>query len=101
MLLGFVTTLFVLIGLFLTMIVLIQKTSNSLGIGNLGGKNVMLFGSSGGQDLFQKITWVLGTLFMAGSLVLSILKTQETRSSRYLNQVQTRQIQTEPQAPAH
>jgi preprotein translocase subunit SecG len=101
MLLGLVEALFIFIVAVLVVIVLIQKTSTSLGIGNMGGRNVMLFGSTGGQDLFQKITWVLGVLFMAGSLILSILKTQESRSSRYLSQVQTRQIQTAPaQQPA-
>lgn len=93
MLIGLVTTLFIIIGLFLVLIVLIQKTSNSLGIGSMGGRNVMLFGSSGGQDIFQKITWVLGTLFMAGSLVLSILKTQEVRTSKYLQSTQTIQVE--------
>lgn len=93
MLIGLVTTLFIIIGLFLVLIVLIQKTSNSLGIGNMGGRNVMLFGSSGGQDIFQKITWVLGALFMAGSLALSILKTQEVRTSKYLQTTQTIQVE--------
>ncbi len=103
MLIEFVTALFILIGLMLVLIVLIQKTSNSLGIGNMGGRNVMIFGSSGGQDIFQKITWILGGLFMAGSLTLSILKTQQTRSSRYLATTQTIQVQQpaeQPSAPA-
>jgi protein translocase SecG subunit len=93
MLIEFVTALFVLIGVLLVLIVLIQKTSNSLGIGNMGGRNVMLFGSSGGQDIFQKITWVLGILFMGGSLVLSILKTQQVRNSRYLSSQKTIQVE--------
>jgi len=44
-----------------------------MGLGSLGGGTQMLFGGSGGQDLFQKITWVLGAIFMAGSLFLSIM----------------------------
>jgi protein translocase SecG subunit len=99
MLFELVTAFFVLIGILMVLIILIQKTSNSLGLGNMGGKNVMLFGSSGGQDIFQKITWVLGTLFMAGSLVLSILKTQQTHSSRYLDSSRTVQIQQPAEQP--
>lgn len=57
-----------------------------MGLGNLGGGAQLLFGGSGGQDLFQKITWVLGALFMGGSLALSMMKTSNYRSSRYLNQ---------------
>lgn len=55
-----------------------------MGIGSMGGQNVLLFGGSGGQDIFQKMTWILGALFMAGSLVLSVLKTNQERGARYL-----------------
>ena len=57
----------------LILIILIQKSKGGMGLGSLGGGTQMLFGGSGGQDLFQKITWVLGTIFMAGSLFLSIM----------------------------
>lgn len=55
-----------------------------MGIGNLGGGVQMLFGGSGGQDIFQKTTWALGALFMFGSLGLSLMKTHEFSQSRYL-----------------
>ena len=42
----------------------------NIGLGTMGGGTQMLFGGSGGQDLFQKITWALGALFMGGSLAL-------------------------------
>lgn len=45
-----------------------------MGLGGLGGGTQLLFGGSGGQDLFQKITWAMGALFMAGSLFLAMLK---------------------------
>ncbi len=51
-----------------------------MGLGNLGGGAQMLFGGSGGQDIFQKITWILGALFMAGSLSLAIIKSRQTKS---------------------
>jgi len=78
MLVGLLTTLLVIDGLFLVLFVLIQKGKGNMGLGALGGGAQTLFGGSGGQDLFQKITWVLGGLFMLGSLGLSILKSRVT-----------------------
>jgi protein translocase SecG subunit len=48
-----------------------------MGLGNLGGGTQLLFGGSGGQDLFQKMTWILGAIFMFGSLGLAIMKTRQ------------------------
>lgn len=73
MLYGLLVALFVFICFLLVLLILIQKGKSSIGLGNLGGSSQMLFGGSGGQDLFQKITWVLGTLFMAGSLLLAMM----------------------------
>ena len=68
-------TAFVVLCLLLAGMILLQKGKGSLGLGYLGGSTQMLFGGSGGQDLFQKITWVMGALFMAGSLALALMKT--------------------------
>ena len=86
MLFEFLVFLFTHVCLLLILVVLIQKGSSSMGIGNIGGSNQLLFGGSGGQNIFQKITWVLGALFLGGSLVLAIMKTQQSRGSRYLSQ---------------
>jgi preprotein translocase subunit SecG len=51
-----------------------------MGLGAFGGGSQMLFGGSGGQDIFQKITWVLGALFIAGSLVLSLMKSHQSKN---------------------
>lgn len=51
-----------------------------MGLGNMGGGAQMLFGGSGGQDILQKITWVLGTIFMVGSLTLGIMKSRQLHS---------------------
>jgi len=58
------------------LLVLIQRGKGSMGIGNMGGGNQMLFGSSSGQDIFQKITWILCGLLLVGSLALSTLKSK-------------------------
>lgn len=84
MLIGFLTTLLVIDGLLLALFIVIQKGKGSMGLGALGGGAQTLFGGSGGQDLFQKITWVLGGLFMLGSLGLSLLKTKEATIGSYM-----------------
>lgn len=71
---GIFIAAFIIISLILLLLILIQKGKSSMGIGNLGGGNQMLFGGSGGQDIFQKITWVLGSIFMGGSLFLAFAK---------------------------
>lgn len=71
--LGLLIVLLCIDALLLIPLILIQKGKGSMGLGSLGGGTQMLFGGSGGQDLFQKVTWVLGSIFMAGSLFLSIM----------------------------
>lgn len=59
-----------------------------MGLGAMGGGSQMLFGGSGGQDMFQKITWFLGAVFIFGSLALSIFITKEHKKSRYVSHMQ-------------
>jgi len=83
MLFGFLITLFVIVCALLILLILVQKGKSSTGLGGLGGGSQMLFGGSGGQDIFQKITWVLTAFFMGGSLVLALMKSSSMRESRY------------------
>ena len=66
--------LFVLLCLSMLFLILLQKGKSSMGLGGMGGGTQLLFGGSGGQDLFQKATWVMGALFMGGSIVLAMMK---------------------------
>lgn len=75
MLYGLLLTIFVINSLLLILIVMIQQGKGNMGLGNLGGATQMLFGGTGGQDIMQKTTWVLGSVFMVLSLVLSLMKT--------------------------
>jgi preprotein translocase subunit SecG len=84
MLFGFLVTLFVIVCAMLILLILVQKGKSSTGLGGLGGGSQMLFGGSGGQDIFQKITWVLTVFFMGGSLVLALMKSNNIRESRYV-----------------
>lgn len=83
MLYGLLTAGYILVCIFLTFLILIQKGKSSTGFGAFGQGSKLLFGGSGGQDIFQKMTWVLGAIFMFGALVLSISKTRQTQSLSY------------------
>lgn len=85
MLYGFLLTLYLINCFFLVLIILMQKGKGGLGLGGLGGGAQMLFGGSGGQDLFQKITWVLGSIFMAGAMILSLMKSTEHKKFKYVS----------------
>jgi len=98
MIIGLLTTLFVFVCVLLIFIILMQEGKGSLGLGALGGGTQMLFGGSGGQDVFQKITWILGALFMFGSLSLAILKSRQAQQSRVLGQYKSAPAQ-QSQAP--
>lgn len=85
MLYGLLVTLFIILCFLLILMVLLQKGKSSLGMGAFGGGSQMLFGASGGQDLFQKITWGMGALLMLGSLALALMKSSSLQTSRYLS----------------
>lgn len=81
MLIGFLTTLFVILCLFLALFILLQQGKGDMGLGSLGGSAQMLFGGSGGQEFFVRTTWILGFFFLFGSLGLAILKSRQTAKS--------------------
>ena len=93
MLYEFLLTLYLINCLLLVLIILMQKGKGGLGLGGLGGGAQMIFGGGGGQDLFQKITWVLGSIFMAGAMILSLMKSTEHKKFRYVNPQYTAQQQ--------
>jgi len=99
MLYGLLLTLFIFVALLLILLVLIQQGKSSMGLGGLGGGAQMLFGGSGGQDLFQKTTWVLAAIFMASSMALALLKAKKTESSRYLSKGKIGVVQPAQSAP--
>ncbi|MEX0671791.1 MAG: preprotein translocase subunit SecG [Candidatus Babeliales bacterium] len=88
MLTGFLTSLYIFSLFVLILLILVQKGKGSMGLGQLGGGSQMLFGGSGGQDLFQKITWFLGFILIFGSIGISILTIRDLKSSRYLHHYQ-------------
>jgi preprotein translocase subunit SecG len=100
MLYGLLLTLFIVLCFLIVLIILIQKGKGSIGIGGLGGGAQMLFGGSGGQDLFQKITWIMVALFMSGSLVLAIMKSSGGMSGGTFRPRGTAPVSAPAQKPA-
>lgn len=84
MLYGFLLTLYIINCLLLVLVVLMQKGKGGMGLGSMGGGTQMLFGGSGGQDIFQKTTWVLGAIFMVGAMTLSLMKSTEHKNFQYI-----------------
>ncbi|MFC1894922.1 preprotein translocase subunit SecG [Candidatus Dependentiae bacterium] len=88
----FLMILFVILCFTLALVILMQQGKGDMGLGGLGGGGQMLFGGSGGQEFFEKITWAMGALFIFGALGLSILKHKESNVSR----VKTTRTQEQP-----
>ena len=78
-------TPFIIMCFLLIFIIFLQKGKGSMGLGSMGGGTQMLFGGSGGQDLFQKATWVMVGIFLFGSLGLSIYKTKTVKQGQHIS----------------
>jgi len=89
MLFGLLVTCYVLTAILLILLIMIQKSKGSTGVGALGGHTQMIFGASGGQDIFQKATWVLGAIIMISSLTLALLNERHHHSVKYAGAQQT------------
>ena len=99
MLYGLLLTIYIISCLLLILLILIQKGKSSMGLGTLGGGNQMLFGGSGGQDVFQKATWVLGAIFIFGSLLLALLKSRQAQQLTYADMRPATQQTEQPVTP--
>jgi len=83
MLYGICVGLYIFLCLLLATLILVQQSKSSAGIGAFSGQTQMLFGGSGGQDVLQKATWVIGALVMLSSLTLSLWKASQYDISLY------------------
>ena len=98
-LLSLLTPLYGAVCVFVVLLILIQRGKSSLGLGNIGGGNQALFGSSGGQDIFQKITWICLVIILVGSLFLAVLKNKNKySSSSYFSKQSSKEMPVETQS---
>ncbi len=91
MIFSILITCYVILSFFFILLVMIQKSKGSNGLNAITGQNQMLFGASGGQNIFQKATWILGVLIMGCSLSLALLNMQEVNSSKFIKTEQSEQ----------
>lgn len=80
-LLSLLTVLYGVLCFLIIITVLYQRGKGNMGLGNAGGGNQALFGSSGGQDTFQKITWIFCLFLLGGSFALSIITAKQSSTS--------------------
>lgn len=76
---GLLMTGFVVLCVFLGLFILIQQGKGDMGLGSIGGGSQTLFGGSGGQDFFEKSTWVMGLIFVGFALLLTIWQPSQTQ----------------------
>jgi len=76
-------TLFSFFTILLIIVVLVQKSHGGFWSGPASQDSTIIFGGSGGSDIFQKITWFLGVIFLLGSLGLSIYKSKNIFKNKY------------------
>ena len=74
--------LFIFLSFILGVFVMLQQGKGDMGLGALHSSGQALFGGSGGQTFFEKLTWVLGAVFMLGALSLTVLRMQELDTTR-------------------
>ncbi len=76
---------FILLSALLVIVILVQPGKGDMGLGSLGRGGQQFFGGSGGQDFFEKATWIMGGLFIVGALGLAYLRAggQESRTAKY------------------
>ncbi len=91
-----ITGIHILVCILLVFIVLIQGGENVDITAAFGGSSQAAFGPRGTVSTRAKITWVLGAIFLATSVTLSVWATQHTSGSVLDNM----QKQAAPKTPA-
>jgi preprotein translocase subunit SecG len=76
----FLTAIHITTVVLLVITVLLQSGKGAEISASFGGSSQTVFGSSGGVNFFQKLTYSLAAIFMATSLILTILPGKVKRS---------------------
>lgn len=95
---GFLLTVLVLDGIFLSVVILLQSGKGG-GLAAMGGSPAMTEGILGGRQattMLTRATWTAGTLFMVLSLVLSIMSSRSRQPDSILRQDFQQQQQGAP-----
>ena len=76
----FITAIHISTVVLLVITVLLQSGKGAEISASFGGSSQTVFGSSGGANFFQKLTYVLAGIFMVTSLTLTILPSRVKKS---------------------
>jgi preprotein translocase subunit SecG len=76
----FITVVHLVTCFFVVLVVLMQSGKGAEISATLGGSSQTVFGSAGGANFFQKITYVLAGLFMVTSLLLTVVGSHGQKS---------------------
>ncbi len=76
----FVTVIHALTCIFLILVILPQSGKGADISASFGGSSQTIFGSSGGANLFTRVTSILAAIFFATSLSLTVLRAQSRKS---------------------
>lgn len=93
----FLTVVHITTIVLLVIAVLLQSGKGAEVSATFGGSSQTVFGSSGGANFFQKLTYVLAAIFMVTSLTLTILPSRVKKS---VFEGYTPPASTEPATPA-
>jgi preprotein translocase subunit SecG len=78
--LTFLTVVHIVTIFLLVVVVLLQAGKGAEISATFGGSSQTVFGSSGGQNFFQKLTYGLAGFFMVTSLLLAVLPSKTKKS---------------------
>jgi preprotein translocase subunit SecG len=96
---GFLLALLLLVGVFMSVVVLLQSGKGG-GLASMGGTGAgtdTLIGGRQAATLLTKATWVSGGLFLALALLLSIMSSRQTTPQSILRGGVEAPVQTAPQ----
>ena len=77
---SFVTVLHIVTCFLLVLVVLLQSGKGAEISASFGGSSQTVFGSSGGANFFTRVTQCAAAIFMATSLVLTVMGGQSRKS---------------------
>lgn len=82
MIVALANTFFVITCMLMAASILIQQSRGEIGFGAVPSKGTQIvFGGSGGQEFFEKITWALGIIFLSACIAMSYFQSKEQSRS--------------------
>ena len=94
---NFILVLNIIFALLLILVILLQKSEG--GAMGLGVSQESFVSSRTAGNFFTKITAILATLFIATSILLTIIANQEMKNRSVLEKIEEKTASSEPEIP--